>query len=241
MFSKTKYSLLVVAIALLFSISGVFAVWVYSEGVISPVDAIVGVDLFEWLPGMGGGSEGDGTDDNLDSAGTNHNEIVEAIVPSITNPNTNSATNINNANSTLSQNITNFINNKKGSMSGQDSISGGNMKHLFPTADSSSRLVGLILQFGVVVNGNLQLFEDGNLYYLYTFDTVETANGDEWSDKAHIGELAVVWRTTINKVDGVWTRGVSEQGYAPKIAGNKNKDGLSIDHHLWVKGEIPTT
>ena len=92
-----------------------------------------------------------------------------------------------------------------------------------------------------MVNGNLQLFEDGNLYYLFTFDTVETANGDEWSDNDHIGELAVVWRTTINKVDGVWTRGVSEQGYAPKIAGNKNKDGLSIDHHLWVKGEIPTT
>ena len=239
MFSKTKYSLLVVAIALLFSISGVFAVWVYSEGVITPVDTTVGVDLFEWLPGMGGGSEGEGTDDNLDSAGTNHNDIVEAIVPSITNPNTNSATNINNANSTLSQNITNFINNKKGSMSGQDSISGGNMKHLFPTANSSSRLVGLILQFGVVVNGNLQLFEDGNLYYLFTFDTVETANGDEWSDNDHIGELAVVWRTTINKVDGVWTRGVSEVGYAPKIVYSGNT--LTVDHHLWVKGEIPTT
>lgn len=241
MFAKTKYSLLTLAIVLVFSISGVFAVWVYSEGVITPVDTTVGVDLFEWLPGMGGGSEGDGTGDNLDSAGTNHNDIVEAIVPSITNPNTNSATNINNANSTLSQNITNFINQNKGSMKAQDKISAGNMKHLFPTTNSSSRLVGFILQFGVVVNGDLQLFEDGNRYYLFTFDTVEAANGDEWSDEDHVGELAVVWRTTLNKVDGVWTRGVSEQGYAPKIAGNKNKDGLSIDHHLWVKGEIPTT
>ena len=236
--SKNKIVLLVIAFVL--SITGVFGAWTYAEGVIEPVTTIVDISLFEWLPGMGTDDDDEGGD-NLDSAGTNHNDIIIALVPDVTNSST--QTNLN-TNSVLVQNIKNYLNNDKNSISGQDSITGGNMKHLFPSADGSSRLVGLIIQFGITVVGadgkdDVVPINNGNTYYVFTFDTVESQNGDEWSNNKHVGELAVVWRTTLNKVNGEWTRGVSEQGYAPKIAGNKNKDGLSVDHHKWVKGEIP--
>lgn len=78
MFAKTKYSLLILAIVLVFSISGVFAVWVYSEGIITPVDTTIGVDLFEWLPGMG--TEGDDQNSDINQAGTNHSAVIDAAV-----------------------------------------------------------------------------------------------------------------------------------------------------------------
>lgn len=231
MFAKTKYSLLILAIVLVFSISGVFAVWVYSEGVITPVDTTVGVDLFEWLPGMG--TDGNNQNSDINKAGTNHSAVIDAAV----GIKGNKKADLNSSNSAVNKTINNLLgDNTAGDINGHDNLQGGAMKNVFPETTEN---LGLILQFRQLVNGTMQMINNGNTYYMFTFDTVESANGDEWSDKAHVGELAVVWRTALNKVDGVWTRGVSEVGYAPKIVYSGNT--LTVDHHLWVKGEIPTT
>ena len=88
------------------------------------------------------------------------------------------------------------------------------------------------------VNGTMQKINNGNTYYMFTFDTIETTNGREWSSTSHVGKLAVVWRTTLNKVNGQWTQGVSEMGYAPKIVYSGST--LTVDHTKWVRGAIPT-
>ena len=230
MFAKTKYSLLILAIVLVFSISGVFAVWVYSEGVITPVDTTVGVDLFEWLPGMG--TDGDNQNSDINQAGTNHSTVIDAVI----GIKGSEKADLNSSNSAVNKTINKSLSdNTAGDINGHDNLQGGVMKNVFPETTEN---LGLILQYRQLVNGTMQMINDGNTYYMFTFDTVETASGDEWSDKAHVGELAVVWRTTLNKVDGVWTRGVSEVGYAPKIVYSGST--LTVDHTKWVRGAIPT-
>lgn len=117
MFAKTKYSLLTLAIILVFSISGVFAVWVYSEGVITPVDTTVGVDLFEWLPGMG--TDGDDQNSDINEAGTNHSAVIDAAV----GIKGNTKADLNSSNSAVNKTINNLLSgNTAGDINGYDNL-----------------------------------------------------------------------------------------------------------------------
>ncbi|MBQ9715887.1 MAG: hypothetical protein IJV77_05720 [Clostridia bacterium] len=226
--SKIRYSWIVIAIALLFSVSGVFAAWVYAEGIISPVDTTLDIELFEWLPGMGDDST------EQDQAGTNHATLIQAVVD--TEGDKNDAS-LNNSKSAISKTLGNLLaGNSSGELDGKDTIQGGHIKKVFPEVGTGN--MGLILQFKQKdENGVLQLINDGNTYYMFTFETTDWPSNSS-AVAEHVGQNTEVWRTAINKEGSLWVQGSSEKGYAPKMRYDGGNT-LTIDHTLWVKGEIP--
>lgn len=146
--------------------------------------------------------------------GESHKDIMGSIVDSGSGLNTPNSL-INNAiQDRLDQNYTTI-----GSMG---VVQGGNLKKYFAT--EASKQVEFVIEI---------LSEE--LYYFYTFkkDDLSAARNQE-------GVLIQVFRTILEKIDGVWVATSAAEGYAETqmYDADKGKKSLSIDVTSWQKGSL---
>ncbi|MBR2030522.1 MAG: hypothetical protein IJ999_06425 [Clostridia bacterium] len=241
MLAKSKYSLLVVAIILVFSVPGVFAVWTYASGVVDPVKVEIPAQLFDWLPGMG--IEGDDDQSEVNISGTNHAVIIGTLIGKEGFVYGDGGGNTNDPNSGFNGKIADRIEDDYENIANVGVITGGNYKNWFPSLDSGgAKALSFVLQFA---GDDLP----AGKRYVFTFKT-EDANRTNSGTNGN-GVRIEVYRTTLiwnenayNKYSetyGIWEQGSSEKGHAPvcQYIYDKNKTSYIIDCHYWEKGAVP--
>lgn len=208
--SPMRMLTLILALALLVSVGGVYATWIYAGAPVTPVDQNVGVSIseFDYTPEEvlpGGGNE-------QAPIGQNHLVLIDLIL----NENDKGyGLNINN-NVVLHQ----YLRRQPVVYSNQK-VSGGNLKFILDPQNNTHGLYYCIEKVS------------DTLYYAYTFstDALSTAGGSDLEIIAYRTDLVKtdIWRGTVSHMGYVKTKSLSDLG----VSADPNAIRYSIDVSTW--------
>ncbi len=203
-----KYLLPLIALLLVFSVSGVYAIWLYAESPLDPAEQPLGLALSvfdysaeEVLPG------GENEDPEI---GQNHLALIELIL-------NDSDYGLNNGSKTV---LHDYLE-KEGAVYSNQKVSGGNLRHLLNPTDNTHMMYYCLEKVSDTV------------YYAYTFsmDELSTAGGTSVEIVAYrtVFEKTDQWAATISHHGHARTRTLSDLG----TSADPNAIPYSIDMSTW--------
>ncbi len=185
-----RYLIIIIALISVISVGGVYATWMYAEEHPMPKETSVGVsiEVFDYPPEQMLPGGGENTGEV--QLGQNHFMVIDLIVNKAKN-----GYHLNNSGSVLHD----FLD-ERGVVYSNQKTGGGNMKFVIDPKYNTHKVYFVLVK------------DTDSLYYAYTFDTdaLATAGGSNL-------EISV-YKTKIEKIDGVWDATVTHIGQAQTVS-----------------------
>jgi hypothetical protein len=208
--AKSGVAKLVLSLCLLASVAtagGVYATWQLAEPYVPSQSNNVDLGVNEFMWAP------EEILPDKEPIGESHIELIKLLID------VNSSRSLNYAKSTLNGAIDKRLDRGKQTIGSMGVVQGGNLKHIFTTSQTRA------LEFLI------QMVSD-TVYYVYTFTDADLNAANEKE-----GVTIDVYKTYLEKTDGIWVATHSEAGSARTALydADQGKQSLSIDHTSYQK------